>query len=127
MQVQSIESVLHAPVVIPDDFLDVLEPLKRGIDRRLGYTHDATFACFWADDEGGVAWSDGARHGSNSTAAATFVHEVAPLGERYRLEIFAPSATRYALVLDRARGWAYLAPLASAREFLLDRVADKAA
>jgi len=105
--------------VIPDDFLNVLEPFQLGLDRRLGYTQGAPYASFWMDDGRTIAWSDGRCHSRAMRAWSPFVREVVPLATFYGLKVTNDSPSQqYVLTLDRRQGWAYFAPRASALAFL---------
>jgi hypothetical protein len=128
-QTRSIDPAGMASIVVPEDFLDLLDPPPSGLDRRLGYPGSSRFVLFRDDAVTGLMWSDGRQRGRcadvrGRSAATIFAREVVPLARQYRLGLSESRAVSsnlkcgFVLVVDRGWGWVYFAPRLAAEQFL---------
>lgn len=108
---------------MPEDSIEILDPLPPRIDRLLGYFGQERFVAFHYEPRAqDVMWSDGRSFGIATGAWQELHREIRPLAELYDVNPGSDGRdAEHVLLCDRIRRTACFASRKSAREFLEHR------
>jgi hypothetical protein len=101
-------------------FLAVMEKTVRCLDQMLGYRGKDRFVIYYYEPRGEeVVWRDSRSYGFATGAWSTFIDEVAPVAEHYKVDVGCSGVEgRHVLMIDRRDRRAYFAIKAEAVKFL---------
>ena len=102
------------------DLLAVMDKAVRCMDQILGYRGENRFVFYYYETRGEeVFWQDNCSCGFVTGAWSTFIDEVAPVAEHYRVDVgCAGSPATHVLLIDRRDRRAYFAIRGKAKQFL---------
>lgn len=102
------------------EFVAVMEKAVTCMDRMLGYQGDDRFVAFHYEPRGEeVLWRDGQSYGFATGAWSTFMDEVAPVADHYKVNVGCNGAApTHVLLVDRTERRAYFAERREAFRFL---------